>query len=206
MVLRLHCSPSCVLFAAVPVQADPALDHAKEVLAKVDPVRRAQRPALGDPPVQGRAGRRRRLRHPREGAGRRADRHPAPARRRRRRRVLVRVYAGRGGRRHFARTQLEQIDIARRLIARYPDTFTLACTAADVRAAKAAGKIGGMLGAEGGHAIEDSLGALRMYYDLGVRYMTLTHNNHTSWADSAMDRFARATADSPSSASRSCTR
>jgi membrane dipeptidase len=87
----------------------------------------------------------------------------------------------------FARTQLEQIDIARRLIARYPDTFTLASTAADIRAAKAAGKIGGMLGAEGGHAIEDSLALLRMYYDLGVRYLTLTHNNHTSWADSAMD-------------------
>jgi membrane dipeptidase len=86
----------------------------------------------------------------------------------------------------FAKTQLEQIDIARRLIAKYPDTFTLASTAADIRAAKAAGKIGGMLGAEGGHAIEDSLALLRMYYELGVRYMTLTHNNHTSWADSAM--------------------
>jgi membrane dipeptidase len=87
----------------------------------------------------------------------------------------------------FARTQLEQIDIARRLIERYPGTFTLASTAADIRAAKAAGKIGGMLGAEGGHAIEDSLALLRMYYHLGVRYMTLTHNSHTSWADSAMD-------------------
>jgi len=92
---------------------------------------------------------------------------------------------------NYARTQLEQIDIARRLIARYPDTFTLAFTAADIRAAKAAGRIGGMLGAEGGHAIEDSLALLRMYYDLGVRYMTLTHNNHTSWADSAMDVSAR---------------
>jgi membrane dipeptidase len=88
---------------------------------------------------------------------------------------------------HFARTQLEQIDLARRLIERYPDTFTLASTAADIRAAKAAGKIAGMLGAEGGHAIEDSLGALRAYYDLGVRYMTLTHNKHTSWADAAVD-------------------
>jgi membrane dipeptidase len=86
----------------------------------------------------------------------------------------------------FAKTQLEQIDIARRLIAKYPDTFTLASTAADIRAAKAAGKIGGMLGAEGGHAIEDSHALLRMYYALGVRYMTLTHNNHTSWADAAM--------------------
>jgi membrane dipeptidase len=86
----------------------------------------------------------------------------------------------------FARTQLEQIDIARRLIARYPDTFVLASTAADIRAAKAAGRIGSMLGIEGGHAIEDSLGALRSYYDLGVRYMTLTHNRHTNWADSAL--------------------
>jgi membrane dipeptidase len=87
----------------------------------------------------------------------------------------------------FAKTQLEQIDIARRMIAKYPDTFTLASTAADIRAAKAAGKIGGMLGAEGGHAIEDSLALLRMYYALGVRYMTLTHNKNLSWADSAMD-------------------
>jgi len=87
----------------------------------------------------------------------------------------------------FAKTQLEQIDIARRVIAKYPDTFTLASTAADIRAAKAAGKIGGMLGAEGGHAIEDSLALLRMYYALGVRYMTLTHNKNLSWADSAMD-------------------
>jgi membrane dipeptidase len=87
---------------------------------------------------------------------------------------------------HFARTQLEQIDIARQLIARYPDTFQLASTAADIRAAKKAGRIGSMLGAEGGHAIEDSLGALRAYYDLGVRYMTLTHNRHTNWADAAL--------------------
>ncbi len=81
---------------------------------------------------------------------------------------------------NFTRTQLEQIDIARRLIARYPDTFVLASTAADIRAAKAAGKIGSMLGIEGGHSIEDSLGALRAYYDLGVRYMTLTHNRHAN--------------------------
>ena len=87
---------------------------------------------------------------------------------------------------HFARTQLEQIDIARRMIARYPDTFQLAGTVADIRAARKAGRIGSMLGLEGGHAIEDSLGALRAYYDLGVRYMTLTHNRHTSWADSAL--------------------
>jgi len=87
---------------------------------------------------------------------------------------------------HFARTQLEQIDIARRMIERYPDTFQLASTAADIRAAKKAGRIGSMLGLEGGHAIENSLGALRAYYDLGVRYMTLTHNRHTDWADAAL--------------------
>lgn len=85
----------------------------------------------------------------------------------------------------YARTQLEQIDIARRIIERYPDTFVFARTAADIRAARANHKIASLLGAEGGHAIEDSLGALRAYYDLGVRYMTLTHNTNTSWADSA---------------------
>ena len=86
---------------------------------------------------------------------------------------------------HFARTQLEQIDIALQTIERYPDTFVLARTAADVRTAHKNKRIASLLGIEGGHAIEDSLGALRAYYDLGVRYMTLTHNVHTSWADSA---------------------
>jgi membrane dipeptidase len=84
----------------------------------------------------------------------------------------------------FARTQLEQIDIARRIIAQYPDNLRFATTVAEIRAAHRAGRIASMLGMEGGHAIEDSLGALRAYYDLGVRYMTLTHNVHTSWADS----------------------
>ena len=87
----------------------------------------------------------------------------------------------------FARTQLEQIDLMRRVIARYPDVFQLASTAQDIRDAKKSGRIGSMLGAEGGHAIENSLGALRAYYDLGVRYMTLTHNVNTDWADSAAD-------------------
>ncbi|MGH8135883.1 MAG: dipeptidase [Steroidobacteraceae bacterium] len=87
----------------------------------------------------------------------------------------------------LARTQLEQIDLMRRVIARYPDVFQLASTAQDIRDAKKAGRIGSMLGAEGGHAIENSLGALRAYYDLGVRYMTLTHNVNTDWADSAAD-------------------
>jgi len=87
----------------------------------------------------------------------------------------------------LARTQLEQIDLMRRVIERYPDVFQLATTAQDIRSAKKAGRIGSMLGIEGGHAIENSLGALRAYYDLGVRYMTLTHNTNTDWADSAAD-------------------
>jgi membrane dipeptidase len=87
----------------------------------------------------------------------------------------------------YARVQLEQIDIARRVIERYPDRLTPAGTAADVMRAFKAGKIGSMLGLEGGHAIENSLGALRAYYDLGARYMTLTHNVTLDWADAAQD-------------------
>jgi membrane dipeptidase len=84
----------------------------------------------------------------------------------------------------FARTQLEQIDIAKRIIARYPDRLQFATSVADIRAAHRAGRVASLLGMEGGHAIENSLGALRAYYDLGVRYMTLTHNVHLDWADS----------------------
>ena len=90
-----------------------------------------------------------------------------------------------GGR--FARVQLEQIDIARRVIARYPERLTPALTAADVEQARRRGRIASLLGIEGGHAIEGSLGALRAYYDLGVRYMTLTHNVTLDWADSCND-------------------
>lgn len=86
----------------------------------------------------------------------------------------------------FARMQLEQIDIARQIIDRYPDTFRFAGSTADIRAAHRAHRIASLLGMEGGQAIENSLGALRAFYDLGVRYMTLTHNSHTDWADSAM--------------------
>ena len=87
----------------------------------------------------------------------------------------------------YARFQLEQIDIARRLIAKYPEALVAASTAADMRAAFAAGKVGSLLGMEGGHAIENSLGALRAYYALGARYMTLTHNVTLDWADAALD-------------------
>ena len=88
----------------------------------------------------------------------------------------------------YARVQLEQIDIARRAIARYPKDLQWSLTAAEVRAAKKNGKIGSLLGMEGGHAIENSLGALRSYYELGARYMTLTHNVTLDWADAALDK------------------
>jgi membrane dipeptidase len=87
----------------------------------------------------------------------------------------------------YARMQLEQIDIARRMIAMYPDELELALTAADVERIRRSGKVASLLGMEGGHAIENSLGALRAYYDLGVRYMTLTHNVTLNWADAASD-------------------
>jgi membrane dipeptidase len=87
----------------------------------------------------------------------------------------------------YARVQLEQIDIARRVIARYPDRLAPAYTAADVEREFKRGRIASFLGMEGGHAIENSLGALRAYYALGARYMTLTHNVTLDWADAALD-------------------
>ncbi|MBL0887766.1 dipeptidase [Myceligenerans indicum] len=82
---------------------------------------------------------------------------------------------------------LEQIDAVRRMVRTWPDVFTLALTADDVEKAWASGHIASLMGAEGGQSIDSSLGALRMLYDLGVRYMTLTHNHNTPWADSATD-------------------
>ena len=87
----------------------------------------------------------------------------------------------------YARVQLEQIDIARRVIEKYPDRLALALSPADIRREFRQGKLASLLGLEGGHAIEHSLGALRAYYDLGVRYMTLTHNVTLDWADAALD-------------------
>ncbi|HEV2259633.1 MAG TPA: dipeptidase [Streptosporangiaceae bacterium] len=84
-------------------------------------------------------------------------------------------------------TVLEQIDLARRMIAAYPQALELALTAADVERIFAAGRVASLLGAEGGHCIASSLGVLRMLYRLGVRYMTLTHNANVGWADSATD-------------------
>jgi len=180
-----RCAWVLALLAAIPVHADEALAHAKAVLERAIlfdghndlpwAIReyaaapgdvsaydiRAHAPGEGQTDIP-------RLREGRIGA------------------IFWSVYTPPEAPGNFARTQLEQIDIARRLIARYPDTFQLASTAEDIRAAKRAGRIGSMLGIEGGHAIEDSLGALRAYYELGVRYMTLTHNRHTNWADSAL--------------------
>ena len=87
----------------------------------------------------------------------------------------------------YARVQLEQIQLARRMIAKYPDRLAYAASTADVRRAFAAHKVGSLLGMEGGHAIENSLEVLRAYYDLGARYMTLTHNVTLDWADAALD-------------------
>ena len=85
----------------------------------------------------------------------------------------------------YAKIQLEQIDIARRFIAMHPQHFQLALGTRDVRDAFRKKRIGSLLGMEGGHVIENSLGALRAYYALGARYMTLTHNVTLDWADAA---------------------
>ncbi|MDQ6689126.1 MAG: dipeptidase, partial [Gemmatimonadota bacterium] len=87
----------------------------------------------------------------------------------------------------YARVQLEQIEIARQVIERYPDRLALALSANDIRRQFKQGKLASLLGLEGGHAIEHSLGALRAYYDLGARYMTLTHNVTLDWVDAALD-------------------
>lgn len=85
------------------------------------------------------------------------------------------------------RSALEQIDITRRLVARYPRNLGYATSVADIRRESARGRIASLLGVEGGHMIANSLGVLRAYYDLGARYMTLTHFNGTDWADAATD-------------------
>jgi membrane dipeptidase len=82
---------------------------------------------------------------------------------------------------------LEQVDAAYRMIERYADRLAPATTADEVEAAWASGRIACLMGAEGGHQIAESLGVLRMYHRLGVRYLTLTHNDNVPWADSATD-------------------
>jgi membrane dipeptidase len=87
----------------------------------------------------------------------------------------------------YARVQLEEIDIARRVLAMYPDRLVPATRAADVAPAFRRGRVASFMGMEGGHAIENSLDVLRQYYALGARYMTLTHNVTLDWADAALD-------------------
>ena len=82
---------------------------------------------------------------------------------------------------------LEQIDCVARIVAAYPETFEAARTAADVRRVIAGGRIAALMGAEGGHSIDCSLGVLRVLRRLGVAYMTLTHNQNVPWADAATD-------------------
>jgi membrane dipeptidase len=85
------------------------------------------------------------------------------------------------------RSVLEQIDLVKRMAARHPDHLAMARTAADVERIRASGRVACLMGAEGGHAIEGSLAALGALAELGVGYMTLTHNDTLPWADSATD-------------------
>jgi membrane dipeptidase len=86
-----------------------------------------------------------------------------------------------------ARRALDLIDVTYRMVEKYPNDLMLAVSTADIRRAKREGKVGVLMGIEGGHAIENSLSALREFYRLGVRYMTLTHNNTNEWADACCD-------------------
>ncbi len=85
------------------------------------------------------------------------------------------------------RTTIEQIDTARRIIDSYPRDLEFASTADDIVRLHKAGRVASMFGVEGGRQIGGSMAALRQFYDLGVRYMTLTHNQTTEWADSGTD-------------------
>jgi membrane dipeptidase len=85
------------------------------------------------------------------------------------------------------RETLEQIDVIHRMVRAYPDTLAMAYSVDDIRRIHQQGKIASLIGVEGGHSIDNSLGVLRMLYHLGTRYMTLTHSETLDWADSATD-------------------
>ena len=85
---------------------------------------------------------------------------------------------------------LEQIDMVHRMVAAHPADLEIACTAADVERIMATGRIASLIGVEGGHSLAGSLGVLRALARLGVRYVTLTHNHHTAWADSAAQEIS----------------
>jgi membrane dipeptidase len=85
------------------------------------------------------------------------------------------------------RATFEQIDVVHRMTRKYPDTFELARTAADVERIFKAGRIASLIGMEGGHSIDNSLATLRMFYAAGARYLTLTHSSNIDWADSGTD-------------------
>ena len=89
-----------------------------------------------------------------------------------------------------ARIALDRIDMVQNVVGAHPADLVSAASVAEIRRAKREGKIAILMGIEGGHAIEDSLGALRDFHRLGVRYMTLTHTNSNHWADSAGNFFA----------------
>ena len=80
---------------------------------------------------------------------------------------------------------LEQIDVIRQMVAKYPDDLMWAVSSDDIKAAISSGKIASLIGVESGHAIGSSLAMLRTLYEMGARYMTLTHGCNTPWADAA---------------------
>lgn len=100
---------------------------------------------------------------------------------------VSRTFAEKGGS-GAARRALDLIDATYREVEKYPAQLSLCTTAAEIRQAKKQNKICALMGIEGGHAIEDSLFALRDFYRLGVRYLTLTHNNTNNWADAHNDQ------------------
>jgi membrane dipeptidase len=85
------------------------------------------------------------------------------------------------------RTTIEQIDIVKRIAAKYPADLEMAYTAADIVRIHKAGRVASLIGMEGGHHIGNSMAALRAMYALGARYMTITHSKNNDWADSATD-------------------